>query len=213
MSFEVPLGDLDLLKLHEKTIQALDAYQNAVGDRAALYAEFDQLQRRYLATLAGFGAVMNKAKEVALVGESASVGTIKLLAHLPTPLQRLLDTIPGRFDVLNDIIKGREVFSNVGAVAPTSTLTRFITAKDDNEKKTLAWGVITDAQGVMRLTLRDFRPYVGLLEAAGRKDTASRIAQDYLDAYAHGLNNHVRDLRRITLASRETRFSKAEKAE
>jgi hypothetical protein len=213
MSFEVPLDDLDLLNLHERTLKALEAYQRAAGDRAALYAEFDQLQRRYLATLAGFGAVLSRAKEIALLGESASVGTIKLLAHLPTPLQRLLDTIPGRFDVLNDIIKGREVFSNVGAVAPSSTLTRFITAKDDNEKKTLAWGVITDAQGVLRLTLRDFRPHVGLLEAAGRKDLAVHMAQDYLDAYANGLNDFVRDLRRLTLASRETHLSKAGRAE
>ena len=153
------------------------------------------------------------ASVAATLGESASVGTIKLLAHLPTPLQRLLDTIPSRFDVLNDIIKGREVFSNVGAVAPGSTLTRFITAKDDNEKKTLAWGVLTDAQGVLRLTLRDFRPHVRLLEAAGQKDLAARMAQDYLDAYANGLNGFVRDLRRITLASRETRLSKAERVE
>lgn len=210
MSFEVPLLDLDLLNLHARTLHALDAYQNASGDRAALYAEFDRLQRVYLATLAGFGSVMSKAKEMALVGESASVGTIKLLAHLPTPLQRLLDTIPSRFDMLNDIIKGREVFSNVGAVVPTSTLVRFITAKDDNDKKTLAWGVITDAQGVMRLSLRDFRPHVGLLEAVGRKDLANRMAQDYVDAYAQGLNNFVRDLRRIALASRETRLAKGE---
>lgn len=211
MSFEVPLADLDLLNLHEGTLKALEAYQHGAGDRTALYAEFNELQRRYLATLAGFGEVMGKAKAIALLGESASVGTIKLLANLPTPLQRLLDTIPGQFDVLNDIIKGREVFSNVGAVAPTSTLTRFITAKDDNEKKTLAWGVITDAQGVLRLTLRDFRPHVDGLVAAGRKDLAARLAQDYLDAYANGLNNFVRDLRRITLASRETRLSKLER--
>ncbi|HLE27287.1 MAG TPA: hypothetical protein VI793_04170 [Anaerolineales bacterium] len=210
MSFEVPLADLDLLNLHAQTLEALNAYQNAAGDRTALYARFDQLQRTYLAALAGFGAVMGKAKEIALLGESASVGTIKLLAHLPTPLQRLLDTIPGRFDLLNDIIKGREVFSNVGAVAPTSTLTRFITAKDDNEKKTLAWGAITDAQGVLRLSLRDFRPHVGLLEAAGQKALATRLAQDYLDAYANGLNDFVRDLRRLTLASRETRLAKRE---
>jgi hypothetical protein len=147
------------------------------------------------------------------MGEGASVGTIKLLAHMPTPLQRLLDQIPGRFDILNDIIKGREVFSNVGAVAPSSTLTRFITAKDDNDKKTLAWGVITDAQGVMRISLRDFRPHVGLLVAIGRKDLAVRIAQDYLDTYAHGLNAYVRDLRRITLASRETRLAQLEKGQ
>lgn len=204
MSFEVPLADLDLLNLHAQTVVALDTYEGATGDRTAAYETFNQLQREYLATLAGFGDVLSKAKEIALLGESTGVGTIKLLAHMPTPLQRLLDQIPGHFDVLNDIIKGREVFSNVGAVAPTSTLTRFITAKDDNEKKTLAWGVITDATGYMRISLRDFRPHVGLLVAAGRKDTAIQIAQDYLDCYAHGLNQFVADLRRIVLASRET---------
>ncbi|UCG82350.1 MAG: hypothetical protein JSW38_09115, partial [Dehalococcoidia bacterium] len=113
--------------------------------------------------------------------------------------------------MLNDLIKGREVFSNVGAVAPSSTLTRFSTAKDDNDKKALAWGVITDKDGVMCITLRDFRPHVGMLEACGRKDLATRIAQDYLEIYAHGLNDFVRDLRHITLTSRETRLWKPER--
>jgi hypothetical protein len=154
--------------------------------------------------------VLSRAKEIANAGESGSVGTIKLLAHMPAPLQRMLDQVPGRFDVLNDIIKGREVFSNVGAVAPSSTLTRFITAKDDNEKKTLAWGVITDARGVMRVSLRDFRPHVAALAACGRNDLAARITQDYLSTYAHGLNDFIRDLQRITRASRETRLIKLE---
>ncbi len=230
MTFEVPLNDLDLLDLHQKTVAALDVLQSqsgaagyrdaltghrdapATGDApATLYAEFDQLQRIYLATLAGFGAVLSKAKEIAISGESASVGTIKLLAHMPTPLQRMLDKIPSRFDVLNDIIKGREVFSNIGAVAPTSTLTRFMTAKDDNDKKTLAWGIMTDANGVMRVTLRDFRPHVSLLQNVGHNDLATRIVRDYLDAYAHGLNNFIYDLKRITETSRETRLIKMEK--
>lgn len=207
MSFEVPLSELDFLNLHQQVMQALDAYKRVEGDRTILYADYDRLQRVYLATLAGFGTVLSKAKETALTGESVSVGTIKLLAHMPTPLQRLLEKVPGQFDVLNDIIKGREVFSNVGAVAKTSTLTRFITAKDDNEKKTLAWGIITDAGGVMRISLRDFRPHVGLLEAVGLKDLAHRMCQDYLDTYAHGLNNFIRDLRSITLSSRESRVT------
>ncbi len=208
MSFEVPLNELDFLHLHQQVMKALDAYKRTVRDRAILYAEYDRLQRVYLATLAGFGTVLSKAKETALTGESVSVGTIKLLAHMPTPLQRLLDKIPGRFDVLNDIIKGREVFSNVGAVARTSTLTRFMTAKDDNEKKTLAWSVITDADGVMRITLRDFRPHVGLLEAVGLKDLAFRMCQDYVDSYARGLNAFILDVRSITLSNRETRVAK-----
>ena len=77
------------------------------------------------------------------------------MAQMPTPLQRLLDQIPGRFDILNDLIKGREIFSNIGAVARSSSLTRFASAKDDNDKKELAWGVLTDASGTMVLTLRD----------------------------------------------------------
>jgi hypothetical protein len=210
MTFEVPLRDLDLLDLHYQVIAALDDYEQASRERSRLYDAFDDLQRTYLATLAGFGAVLSKAKDIALAGEAASVGTIRLLAHMPTPLQRLLDQIPGRFDVLNDIIKGREVFSNVGAVAPTSTLTRFITAKDDNDKKTLAWGVITNAQGIMRISLRDFRPHVVALHRMGHSALAHDITWEYLDEYARGLNDYVHDLHRITHFSRETRLVKPE---
>jgi len=205
MTFEVPLDELDLLSLHGQVLDALSAYNHGQEDRDALYERFDQLQRQYLATLAGFGAVLNKAKEIAISGESASVGVIKLLAHMPTPLQRLLDQIPGRFETLNDLIKGREVFSNVGAVAPTSTLLRFTTAKDDNDQKTLVWGVLTDAAGIMHISLRDFRPHVGLLEQIGQRELAVRIGQDYLNAYVRGFNAFISDLHWITLASRESR--------
>lgn len=212
MNFDVPLAELDFLGLHVRTTQALDAYHGQSGDRGAVYAEFDHLQRLYLATLAGFGEVLSKAKEIALSGESASIGSIKLLAHIPTPLQRMLEAVPGKFELLNDLIKGREVFSNVGAVASSSTLVRFITAKDDNEKKTLAWGAITDAQGVMRLSLRDFRPHVRLLADAGQRPLAIQMAREYLDEYAQGLNSFVRDLQRITLSSRETKSEAGEEA-
>jgi hypothetical protein len=206
MTFEVPLGELNLINLHRGVVAALDAYERGVGERKDLYKKFDNLQRQYLASLAGFGQVMSRAKEIANAGESANVGALKLLAHMPSPLQKLLDQVPERFNILYDIIKGREVFSNLGAVAPTSTLTRFITAKDDNEKKILGWGVLTDAQGVMHISLRDFRPYVTLLIACGRGELARRITQAYLDSYAHGLNEFVQDLHRITRASRETRM-------
>ena len=87
------------------------------------------------------------------------------------------------------------------AISPSSTLRRFVTAKDDNEQKQLVWGVLTDAQGVMHVTLRDFRPHVGQLIAIGLADTAQRLAQDYVDAYARGLNRYIRGLQHITLAS------------
>jgi hypothetical protein len=202
MSFEVPLLELNLLQLHQAVIKALDAYEGGGGGGGA----FDKLQRQYLRALAGFGEVMSKAKEIANAGESASVSSIKLLAHIPLPLQSLLNEIPGRFDMLNDIIKGREIFSNVGQVAKSSTLRRFITAKDDNEKKTLAWGILSDADGVMRITLRDFRPHVGMLLKIGQRDLAKRITQDYLDSYAHGFNRYLADVQQITLKSRETRM-------
>jgi hypothetical protein len=129
-----------------------------------------------------------------------------MLAHMPVALQRLLDKVPERFEMLNNLLKGREVFSNVGAVIPTSTLTRFVTAKDDNEQKQLAWGILTDAGGVMHVTLRDFRPHVAALHSFGRDDLAAHITRDYLDAYADGFNQYIRDLQRITIASRRTRF-------
>ncbi len=182
----------------------MDAYENATQDKTVVYAGFDNYQRLYLASLAGFGTYLSRAKEIATLGQSASVGAIKLLAHLPLPLQKLLDKIPEKFELLNNLLKGREVFSNVGAVVPSSTLTRFITAKDDNEQKQLAWGVMTDAKNIMRIHLRDFRPHVAALLSIGRKDLASLITQDYLDAYAEGLNAYIRDLSRISMAGRQT---------
>ncbi|MBX3038255.1 MAG: hypothetical protein KF758_15190 [Anaerolineales bacterium] len=205
MNVEVPLVDLNLLALHAQTLKLLTAYETASSeDRAALFASFNHSQKVYLASLAGFGVFLSRAKEIASLGQSASVGAIKLLAHLPLPIQRLLDKIPERFEVLNNIIKGREVFSNVGAVAPTSTLTRFMTAKDDNEQKQLAWSVITDSESVVKMNLRDFRPHVSQLLEIGRKDLAEMITQDYLDAYVHGANRFVNELSKITMASRET---------
>jgi hypothetical protein len=196
--FEAPLRELDLLVLHGRALDALAAYKQKV----ITFAEFNQHQRTYLAALAGFGQVLSRAKEIGLRGQSASAGSIKLLANVPAPVQRLLDAVPNRFDLLNDLIKGREVFSNVGQVASGSTLTRFSTAKDDNEKKSLAWGVLTDTHGVMHITLRDFRPHVAALIDIGHKALAVRMAQHYLETYAEGLNNYIRELHQIATASR-----------
>jgi hypothetical protein len=192
LNMEVPLVELDLLGLHTHTLHALT--EKDAGDR------FESLQMRYLATLGGFGTILAKAKDIAVRGESASVGAIKLLAHLPSPIKRLLDKVPERYEKLNNLLKGTEVISNLGAVAKSSSLTRFITAKDDNEQKQLTWGVMTDAKGVMYITLRDFRPHVAILHEIDRKDIAKLIAQDYLDAYVHGLNQFVQEITLIVIA-------------
>jgi hypothetical protein len=204
LNIEVPLVELDILGLHAQAIQALNDYEMNRGDRTTVYTEFDRVQRIYLASLAGFGTILKKAREIAIQGESASVGALKMLAHLPTPLQRLLDKLPDRFELLSDLLKGKEVFSNIGQVAPTSTLVRFISAKDDNDQKQMTWGVLTDAAGVMHISLRDFRPHVASLHSINRKDLANLIAQDYLDEYATNINIFIKDLWRITQASRET---------
>ena len=87
MNMDVPLAELDLLNLHSETVLALAEYNSANRPNAEGYARFDNLQKRYLATLGGFGTILAKAKEIAVKGESVSVGAIKLLAHLPSPHQ------------------------------------------------------------------------------------------------------------------------------
>ncbi|KAA3660903.1 MAG: hypothetical protein DWQ04_18080, partial [Chloroflexi bacterium] len=198
MTFEVPVQNLDVVNKHQQTLAALANYERSVRNRTVAYAQFDKLQQTYLGMLAGLGQVLSNAKERARKGESFSINNIKLLAHLPPFMQRLLDKIPNQFDGINDAIKGREVFSNVGAVAPTSSLTRFMTAKDDNEKKELAWAVLTDAQETMHVSLRDFRPHVAQLSAVNQRSLAIHITNDLLDSYANGLNEFVQDLLRIT---------------
>lgn len=203
VTFETPLNDLDILRLHHATLSALSDYTKGIVP----YQAFDELQGDYLAALAVMGEIFVRVKQIALSGESTSVGSIKLLAHLPKSVQQLLNKIPERFEVLNDILRGREVFSNVGGVVGDSTLTRFMAAKDDNEQKTLVWGVMTDLRQQTVVTLRDFRPHVGKLMRAGHLDIANRLTQDYLDSYALGLNDFIHQLMRITLASRETAVS------
>ncbi len=98
-----------------------------------------------------------------------------------------------------------------GGWQKAARLRRFITAKDDNWQKTLAWGVLTDDDDVVHLSLRDFRPHVAALAEQGRAALADQLAQDFLDAYADGFNAFVRELREITAASRETRSDRLAK--
>jgi hypothetical protein len=178
----------------EQHTRALEAVQKRPKNASDIRLE-------YLTTLHAFGVLMEQHKIVSLRGESISTATLKLLGHLPAPLQRLLESVPGRVDVVNDAVRGQEVFSNVGRVASGSSLTRFNTAKDDNEKKTLAWGVLTDAAGVLHLSLRDFRPHVGVLTSLNKRELAKHITADYLNAFSNGFNQFIADLLTITQAS------------
>lgn len=202
-TFRNPLTDF--YEHHTHTMTALQSYRAApTGNRGPEFQAFFEAQLYYLRLIGGFGELLTRYRQIALSGQSTSTASIRFLAHLPIAMQKLLDTIPSRFDVLNEVIKGEEVFSNMGRVAKGSSLSRFITAKDDNEQKTMAWGVLTDDQNVLHLSLRDFRPQVTVLHRLGMADQAQQITQDYLDAYAEGLNRYVIQLREIVIASRET---------
>jgi hypothetical protein len=194
----------NLLHEHDAALAQLRAYEQAAKHEERLFKAFHQQRVLYLRMIASFGALMYRYKQIALSGQSTSTATIKLLAHMPEAVQRLLDEIPGQFHVLNEIIKGEEVFSNIGRVPVGSSVRRFVTAKDDNQQKTLAWGIVTDDRDVVHVSLRDFRPHVQLLWRIGRHDLANLITQDFLDSYVDGFNLFVRELRQITVARRKT---------
>jgi hypothetical protein len=184
-----------LVEIGEKIAAADEACRVFQKQRdQSSWAGFDQARREMLAYLDAFGEVLETLKAVTMRGESFNTATIRMLAHLPASLQHLLDQIPQRIGVLNEIIKGTEVFSNVGRVASGSSLRRFISARDDGHTKWLVWGVLTDDRGVMHLSLRDFRPFVPLLrqlkDEAG-PELADLMARDYLEGYVEGFNRLV----------------------
>jgi len=174
----------------------------ACRDNPAWTEAFLEARKEFFSHLRYFGLAMAAIKQVTMNGDSWNTAVIRLLAYLPPSLQHTLDWIPQEFEVLNEILKGDEVFSNVGQMAPGSSVSRFISAKDDGRSKVLVWGVLSDAEGQLTITLRDFRPHVAALVAVGQEQLAQRIAQDYLDGYAILVNQLVSDLDGIATAKR-----------
>lgn len=197
-TFRNPMTDLHIM--HQRTLDLLRAYYMASQrEKMTTYRNFNDQRVHYLGIIGGLGALLARYREIALSGKSSSTAGIQMLGYIPPALQKLLNMLPSRFDVLNEILKGEEVFSNLGRVAKGSTLRRFITAKDDNKQKTLAWGVITDDNNVIHLSLRDFRPHVTALHELDLYDFARYMTQDYLDSYAHGLNTFIAELIQIVV--------------
>jgi hypothetical protein len=173
---------------------AWDAYQEYrrydppdSPESAVAYRDFSLKRTLLVGHLRAFSFILAANKDVAIRGESLNIAILKLLVGLPPWLQHRLKEIPERVPPLNEIIRGDEVYSNVGRVAKGSSLTRFTTAKDDGNTKALAWGVMSDDQGRMSITMRDFRPHVQPLLQAGRDDLAADLAQDYVVAYTTAL--------------------------
>jgi hypothetical protein len=192
-TFRNPLAEIgERFVIARKYCQVYQAHSDADH-----WLAFDQARRQLLAYLKAFGALLDALKSVTMRGESFNIATIRLLAHLPASMQHLLDQIPQHIGILNEIIKGSEAFSNVGRVAPGTSLTRFISAKDDGQTKELIWGILTDDQEQMRISLRDFRPFVPQLLALGEEELADLLARDYLESYVQGLNCFVAELNAI----------------
>jgi hypothetical protein len=190
---------------HHNVIELFHAFQSAQPAHKNLaWGQFDTERKAYLTAFRTFGELMMSYKAMTMQGESISTSTLRLLGNLPNSVRRVLNEIPDRVEVINDVVKGQEVFSNVGQVSAGSSIQRFITAKDDNDKKTLAWGFMTDAVGVVHLSLRDFRPHVALLMDLGLADFAQRLTQDYLDSYAEGLNRYVEQMNWLLQVRRPT---------
>lgn len=146
------------------------------------------LKRTFLVgNLRAFSYILSANKSVAARGDSLNIAVLKRISHLPIAVQRLLNTIPERLSFLNEVIKGDEVYSNVGRVAKGSSITRFMSAKDDGNTKALVWGVMTDDTNRLIVTMRDFRPHVKPLVLANRIDLAHDMAQDYVVTYTSDL--------------------------
>lgn len=189
----------ELWSHYQHTCDSLEFYRDCQTQHC--WSNFSAARRALLAQLNYFGQIMRAYRKVALQGGSPSTAAMKLLAHLPNSLLKLLDEIPQRVDILNEVLKGEEVLSNVGRVARGSSLTRFISAKDDSHNKTLVWAVITDDNDVLHLSLRDFRPHVAALAKIDRLALAEMIAQNYVDTYVVGFNRFVKNLSSILNAN------------
>lgn len=182
----------------EASLRALDehTYRPSPGRRHTFLAARKQILENLLMLVEYFKMLKRITRE----GESLSTAAIRYLAHLPPGMQGTLDLIPQHVGALNEILKGEEVFSNVGRVDPSSSLVRFMSARDDGRSKVMVWGIMCDSRGNLKATLRDFRPHVPQLLALGEQDLAQLIVQDYLEAYARGLNQFADDLFRLTTA-------------
>lgn len=205
--FEVPVRELRLLQLHQETLAALVAYETAAPhDRLHTYTEFDKLQRHYLATLAGFGQILAAAKQMAQSGHSRGQEVVRMVAGLPPSMKNLFDQLSDRSEILNNVLRGSEIFEWVDVSTSVNSVSRFMGGKEDSDQKTLVWSGLLDAHENLTLTLRDFRPELVALVAGGRQQLAKQLSEHYLVSYARGVNTFIGALRRITKSSRETQL-------
>ncbi|MCB9451842.1 MAG: choline/carnitine O-acyltransferase [Anaerolineaceae bacterium] len=192
---------LDFRQEHDHMLELLHALNGKLFRKGQAREAFSTARGDYISTLSVFGEVMRRYRAIAIEGESMSTTAIRLIAGLPGAMQRLMDGLPGHFAFMNEAIKGEEVFSNVGRVTPGSSITRFASAKDDNDKKVLVWSIMTDDNDTLCLALRDFRPPILALAAEGQPQMAQLITQDFVDRFLEGFMTFIGEVNAIITAS------------
>lgn len=199
-TFRSPFPDF-----HQKHNDLLSLRKSIIDKRehkAAAQQFFVNTRAEYLSTLQTFGMVMRKYREIAASGQSMSTTAIRLIAGLPGAMQKVVDGLPGHFSFINEAIKGEEVFSNVGQVTPGSSISRFSSAKDDNDKKILVWGVMTDNDNMLKISLRDFRIPIIALVRAGHQNIAQEITEDFVSSFMTGFKTFIDEVSEIITISR-----------
>lgn len=198
-TFRSPM--VDFRQEHDHVLGLLNEMNSKLFRKGQTRDLFLHARGEYISTLAVFGEIMRRYRAIAVEGKSMSTTAIRLIAGLPGAMQRLMDGLPGHFAFMNEAIKGEEVFSNVGQVTPNSSITRFSSAKDDNDKKVLVWGIITDNNGRLFLTLRDFRPPVLALVTEGQSHLAQLITQDFAVQFLKGFVTFIEEINAIITTS------------
>ena len=187
----------DFVDLYQTTLMLLD--ELTYSPSPSITKTFQEKRGLLMANLVIMTEYFQMLKRITRQGESISTAAIKYLAHLPPGMQGTLDSIPQHVGALNEILKGDEVFSNVGRVSPASSLIRFMSAKDDGNSKLMVWGIMCDRTGNLKIVLRDFRPHAAQLLKSGYETLATLIVKDYLEAYASGLNQFAEELGKIVM--------------
>lgn len=188
----------ELVTLYEETMTLLNEQTYHPTPHGA--TAFQDKRTELMANMMVLTEYFKMLKRITRQGESISTAAIQYLAHLPSTMQNTLDMVPEHIGALSEILKGEEVFSNVGRVAPSSSLVRFTSAKDGGASKRLVWGIMCDSAGTLKISLRDFRPHVPPLIKLGYGSLAELIAWDDLESYSTGLNNFAEGLTKIVRA-------------
>ena len=200
-SFRSPLPDFrsehgKLMKHHELASQA-----SLFNPKHESVDAFLKEREQYLGYLKAFSEMMQHHRKIATSGEGMGTAAIRLIAGLSPGLQQAADSLSEQFAVVNETIKGEEVFSNVGRVSPNSSLARFSSAKDDNVRKVLVWGIMTDNHDRLIITLRDFREPVAALVKAGYPNLAHQVTYEFLNAYMDGVFRFATEVEEIIKVS------------